>query len=490
MQRQELVYVGAALIIGGASWFVVNLEPVWQMAWFVPGLLFALALRTEGWTSRGLVAIAALLGAASNYRYLLSVMPLVTALLVLLLQTLLWVFIYGSARRIVKAWNAGWTVLALPVVAVAMDTLLAQFTPDGNWGSLAYTQAEVLPVVQLAAVFGVGGVLFLLMLGNSAVALALTYGRRLRGAMPAYAAVLTTLILALAFGWWRLDDDDAGGTQVSFGIASVDNFIDDPRSEQSRNIWSQYEAQVLELAGSGAQVVLLPEKIDVLQKPDAEARKAWLSKLARDHKVWLVAGVGVVDGATRRNEAWWFAPDGRLVTNYLKHFMAPPEREFLAGDQYPVNDIGGVRYGVAICKDMHFARLGREFGQRHARVMLVPAWDFDRDAIMAANMTKLRGVENGFMVVRSSRDGLLSITDAYGRVLAVNRSESLPGATLFATVAVGAPLTTVYTRIGDSFGWACVLAAIALLLAAHWRIRRARIIAELIPTSAPPAASE
>jgi apolipoprotein N-acyltransferase len=404
-------------------------------------------------------------------------------MLVLLLQTLLWMFIIGSARRIVKAWETGWTVLALPLVAVAMDTLLAQFTPDGNWGSLAYTQAEVLPVAQLASVFGVAGVLFLLMLGNSAVALAVVYGTRLRGIVPAYVGVLVTISLALGYGWWRLDQDTRG-TPVSFGIASVDDFIVDPRSDQSRNVWAQYETQVQELAGSGARVVLLPEKIDVLQKHDAEARKAWLSKLARTNHVWLVAGLGVIDGGIKRNEAWWFAPDGRLVTNYLKHFMAPPEREFVAGHEYPVNDIDGVRFGVAICKDLHFARLGREFGQRAARVMLVPAWDFDRDADMAANMTKMRGIESGFMVVRSSRDGLLSITDAWGRVLAVNRSNTIPGATLFATVEVSPPVTTIYTRIGDSLGWLCVLAAAALILAAH---RRTRIVVSGRENSANPA---
>jgi apolipoprotein N-acyltransferase len=85
------------------------------------------------------------------------------------------------------------------------------------------------------------------------------------------------------------------------------------------------------------------------------------------------------------------------------------------------------------------------------------------------------------MVVRSSRDGLLSISDAYGRVLAVNRSNTIPGATLFATVEVGPPLTTIYTRIGDAFGWLCVLAAAGLVAAAHWRA--------LNPTSGPPAAS-
>ena len=488
MDRKELLYVAAALAIGGGLWFVVNLNPIWQIAWFMPGLLFALALKTDGWTSRGLVAIAALVGAASNYRYMLTVFPLTAAMLVLLLQMLMWMLIYGTARRIVKTWQAAWTVLALPIVAVAVDTLLAHLTPDGNWGSLAYTQADVLPIAQLASVFGVAGVLFVLMLGNSAVALGLVYGRRLPGAAAMLGSVLLVIALTAGFGWWRLQAP-ARGTPVSYGMAAVDDFIRGPGSPNSREVWAQYQAQVQELAGSGAHIVLLPEKIAVLEKPDAEQRKTWLGNLARTNKVWLVAGVGVIDAGKRRNEAWWFAPDGRLVSTFLKHYLAPPERDFVAGHEFAVNDIDGVRYGVAICKDMHFSSFGRELGKRDARVALVLAWDFDRDAEMAANMTKLRGVESGFAVVRSTREGVLSVSDPYGRMLASDRSAMLPGTTLLATMAVGEPLSTIYTRIGDSLGWACVLAAIALTLAAHWRVRRARAIAELSQTSGPPASS-
>src|SRR4029079_4990700 len=115
------------------------------------------------------------------------------ALMVLLLQTLMWMAVYGVARRIVQTYQSAWTVLALPIVAVAMDTLLAHLAPDGNWGSLAYTQADVLPVAQLASVFGVGGVLFLLMMGNSTLAFGLVYGRRLPGSVPMYLSVLITI---------------------------------------------------------------------------------------------------------------------------------------------------------------------------------------------------------------------------------------------------------------------------------------------------------
>ena len=465
-QTRDLIDIGIALAIGGGLWFVVNLEPLWWLAWILPGVLFWLALSTDGWHSRGLVALAALVGAASNFTYLLKVMPLVAAMIVLLLQALLWVFVIGASARVVKRFKSAWTVLALPVIAVAADTLLAHLTPDGNWGSLGYTQAQMLPIAQIAALSGVGGILFLLMLANSAVGLAFTYGARLRGAIPMYLATAALVAMAIGYGQWRLQTPEAG-TPVDFGIASIDDFVAPENTDESRNVWAQYEAQVLQLAASGAKVVLLPEKIAVLSSAAAAVRKQRLSRLAREHHVWLVAGLGVDDGTQRRNEAWWFAPDGTLATNYLKHFMAPPEREFVAGADFPVNEIDGVRYGVAICKDMHFASLGRAFGARDAGVMLVPAWDFHDDAWMAANMTKLRGVENGYAVVRSSRDGLLSVSDAYGRMLAVDRSTDMPGTTLFATLKVGARVPTLYTRTGDLLGWLCVAAALLLIVASR-----------------------
>lgn len=471
MSRDLPINIGAAIVIGVGLRYVVNLEPVWWLAWFVPGLLLALALRTEGWTARGLIALAALIGVTANTPYFVRVMPLIPVLIVTTLQVLLWVFVYSGARRIVKAFDSAWTVLALPVLWVAVDTLLAHFTPDGNWGSLAYTQADVLPVVQLASVFGAGGILFVLMLFNSALALAIHYRFNLRGARVAYSAAVVVLAATAALGWWRLQTP-AEGTEVSYGIVSIDDYISGPDSEKSREVWATYESLVAALAAGGAKVVLLPEKIAVLSASDAETRKARLSKVAAHFKVWLVAGLGVDDGKERRNEAWWFAPDGRLATNYLKHFMAPPEREFVSGSEFPVNPIDGVNYGVAICKDMHFASLGRGFAARDAGVMLVPAWDFHLDGWMGANMTKLRGVESGFVVVRSARDGLLSVSDAYGRMLAVADSGALPGTSLLANVKVGPRLSTIYTRIGDVLGWICAAAGLAMLVMSRLRARK------------------
>jgi len=472
MTKALLMQFAAAVGIGIGLRFVVNLDPVWWLAWFVPGLLLALALRTEGWTSRGFTVVAALIGVTANAPYLLQVMPRVPAIIVMTLQTLLWLLVVGTTRRVVKAFDAGWTVLAYPTICVAADTLLAHLTPDGNWGSLAYTQMEVLPIAQLASVFGAGGVLFVLMLLNSALALALHRGLRMRSATSAYSVAVAVVVITVSFGAWRLQAPVAG-TPMTYGIVSIDDFLSGSPSEKSMDVWMQYGLQIAALAAGGAKVILLPEKIEVLAPADAESRKRYLGGLAASRQVWLIAGLGVDKGKERRNEAWWFSPDGRLATNYLKHFMAPPEREFVSGNEYPVSPIDGVNHGVAICKDMHFASLGRRFGALDAAVMMVPAWDFHTDARMAMNMTKLRGVENGYMVVRSSRDGLLSVSDAYGRVLAVAESRAYPGTSLFATVNVGTRVPTIYTRIGDALGWLCVAGALAMVVSSRRGRRRA-----------------
>ena len=57
--------------------------------------------------------------------------------------------------------------------------------------------------------------------------------------------------------------------------------------------------------------------------------------------------------------------------------------------------------------------------------------------------------------MRAARYGTMSVSDRYGRVLA--GSESGPTAPLLVTRApVPRAEPTIYSRLGDLFGWACV----------------------------------
>ncbi|MCC4621007.1 carbon-nitrogen hydrolase family protein [Xanthomonas cassavae CFBP 4642] len=225
------------------------------------------------------------------------------------------------------------------------------------------------------------------------------------------------------------------------------------------------------LAGQGAHLVVLPEKIAVPPSAELARWQAHFAALARTHRLWLVVGVGE-HGAHPRNLAWLFDPQGKPVLTSDKHILAPPERaqHYATGTHYALQTIGDARSGLAICKDMLFAPLARANGQCNAAMMLVPAWDFGyHDAWTSAHMTVLRGVENGYVVVRNAREGWLIASDAQGRVLLQADSAPMPGASALVSVPVGPQRPTLSPRVGDLFGGLCVLAV--LLVAAAYRRR-------------------
>jgi apolipoprotein N-acyltransferase len=426
-----------------------------------PAPLLAAVLRSPRWPAFALALLAGLIAASANLHYLATAMPPPAAVLVMVLLALLWVLVVGQARRAMTAMASPWAVLAYPLLWCAADTLLAHLHPDGNWSSLAYSQAGFAPALQIVSLTGVAGLVFVLSLVPSALAFAAVRGWR-AGRWP-LAGALLLMVACLGFGYARIPAP-AAPQGALIGMAVIDDFIG-PRvpAAQVERIWSQYERHVATLAGQGARMVLLPEKIAVLAPDAAAALRRRMTALAAAQRIWLAVGVGIDDGR-KTNHLWLFGPDGSLAADYLKHYLAPPERDFAAGAGFNVQAVDGVRYGLAICKDVHFAAMGRDYAALGAQALLVPAWDFGEDGEYAARLSSVRGVESGVAMARAAREGLLTISDAYGRVVLEKASAPLPGVTLLGRVPAALPHTTVYSRIGDLFGWLCTAAAVMLVL--------------------------
>ena len=458
--RQRLLQTAAALAAGLPLYWVLGPQPLGPLAWWAPLPVLWLALRSSRRDAAWMTFLAAMLGLSSNVAYFRLLMPLPAVLAVMLVKALLWLLVVLATRRLVLCYRSGWTVLAYPVLWVAIDTLMVALLPDGNWGSLAYSQADNVAVLQVAALAGVPGLLFLLCLAPSALALLLAGGRAYA---PAAGATALLLLVAWAGGAWRVQGAPAPAGPLA-GLVAIDDFIG-PATPPARAqaIWDQYARHVEELAGQGARLVLLPEKIAVLAPAQADAVRQRFQALARGTGAWIAVGIGVQDAAGRRNLAWLFAPDGAAPVSYQKQHLAPPEREFLAGSAYAVQAVAGQAMGLAICKDMHFASLGQAYGAAGARAMLVPAWDFQLDAWMGARMTVVRGVENGYAVLRAAREGVLTVSDAYGRVLAERASSAMPGSTLLAPLPAHPPIATWARWLGQLFGWLCVALGAMLL---------------------------
>jgi apolipoprotein N-acyltransferase len=459
--RNDAINLALAILGGLLLRWSFGLHPLWWLAWLAPALLLVAALRSTRWPAFAWALLAGLMAASANLHYLTLTMPLPAALLVTALRALLWVFVVSQTRRIMAATGSPWAVLAYPLLWCAADTLLAHLHPDGNWSSPAYSQAGFAPALQIVSLLGTAGLVFVLSLFPAALALGAVRGWH--AARWPLAAALLLALGCLSFGYARIPAPaPVQGDLV--GMAVIDDFIGPrvPAAEVER-IWSQYERHVDTLAGQGARIVLLPEKITVLAPDAAAALRQRMAKLAARSKTWLTLGVGIDDGRTT-NHQWLFAPDGRLAADYVKHHLAPPERSYAAGSAFNVQAINGTRYGLAICKDAHFAEMGRAYATLGAQALLVPAWDFGEDGEYAARLSSVRSVETGMPMLRAAREGLLTISDGYGRVVLETASKPLPGATLLGRVPAALPGATLYSRIGDMFGWLCTVAAVIMAL--------------------------
>ena len=146
---------------------------------------------------------------------------------------------------------------------------------------------------------------------------------------------------------------------------------------------------------------------------------------------------------------------GRCGLSDKRHLLLPGEGKFTPGTGSGL--LGGGN-AVAICKDLDFPRTLRADARSALggiRLMAVPANDFVRDDWIHARMAVMRGVENGFAVVRSAFNGLETVSDAQGRILASANTSRVGMVTIQAKVAPG-PGPTLYTRIGDVFAWLCL----------------------------------
>jgi len=95
-------------------------------------------------------------------------------------------------------------------------------------------------------------------------------------------------------------------------------------------------------------------------------------------------------------------------------------------------------------------------------LLLVPAWDFTLDGWLHGRMAVLRGVESGFTIIRAAKQGVLTVSDDRGRILAQQDAATVPLAYLVATAPVWHD-NTLYVRWGDWFAWLNAVGLVALL---------------------------
>ena len=347
--------------------------------------------------------------------------------------------------------------------ALAIAFFLAEFARGHvltgfPWNLLGYSLLGSLPLMQLAALFGVYGLslLAVLLFAAPATIFAPSQSGLAKGRATFALAALLLVLLVAGYGWGERRLQAAGLDNTNIRLRVVQANIDQAekwRPENSVEIFTDY----LELTQSGGgldgiAIVVWPETaVPFLLADDPEALAAIASVLPEETTLlvgsWRLVEERDAEGRFIRNRAYNSVlvvdGEGRITGSYDKIHLVPlgeylPFQSFLEslGMMQLTNVRGGFNVGQKprllaipgappvtplICYEIIFPQEITEAGTH-------PGWllNLTNDAWFGSSagpyqhfhQAQVRAVEQGLPVVRAANTGISAVIDPFGRVRA------------------------------------------------------------------------
>jgi apolipoprotein N-acyltransferase len=452
----------AWLVIGIAiTVFVGNRYNIAPLAW-VAAVPWLLSLRQlSGWRDHLLLFVCL------QIAYFIALVKIVTDPLPMTFAFMFSIPVAISAFVLYELFEAGrrrlgdgWGVVLFVSLTVANEWLATYTSPMGSWGSLAYTQIDNLPLMQLASVFGLTGITALLACTSALAAVLIASPERRRFLVP-LAVALVLILAAHGYGAVRLAGDISGPLVTVGGVVSDGAFDGQPRVDdkaQQNDLFDLSRTAV----ERGAELVVWNEVAAIVSAASEPAFLARGQQFAQEHGVDLVLAYGVPEEGTQMfaNQYVWLTPNGPIET-YLKHHPVPSEPSIAGDDPLVVHDRPFGRAAGAICYDYDFPAMGRTHSRLGADLVVVPSSDWRGIDPYHTQMASVRGIEGGFSVVRPVWAATSGAFDAYGRPRGT--MNFFEGERVFVARVPATQIDTIYRHIGDLIP---LLALIALLAAA------------------------
>ena len=386
--------------------------------------------------------------------------------------------------------RAGTTALLLmPAAWVGTEFMRGNLFGGFPWVPLGNSQVTVLPVAQLASVFGVYGLSALVAFVNAALAYAvLSSGRdRIR------AIAATVLVLASVGGWgaWRVADGTLTRQGTPLRVGMIQGNIaqgDKWRPDEARRIFTTYIAMTRDAVRRGAEFVIWPESSTPFVFEEDPVGGAVVRDLARELRVPMLFGSEQVERSGQAvrlfNAGFMLNAEGHTAAVYHKihlvpfgeyipfkqwlYFVSPlVERvaEFAPGTSAVMLPVGPHLVSTAICYEVVYPSLVREAvasGSQLLTTITNDAWYGQSSApYQHFAMASMRAIEQGRYLARAANTGISGVVDPYGRV--VRQSAIFEEAGLVEDVRL---LTsrTVYSAIGDLIAYLSIAVTIAALV--------------------------
>jgi apolipoprotein N-acyltransferase len=412
--------------------------------------------------------------------------------------------------------------LVLPCATVAIE-YAASAGSFGSWGSLAYSQAGNLPLMQLASITGIWGITFFMCWTASTVWWVISSVKISQFKLSAEAIVYLAFAIAIiAFGQHRIArgktmlSQPNDGRQVACIVAPkgpytpevVRRWLEAARAELS----AQNDTQSAETHSELTRSMLADSRpavfaeLDYLLRKSAERAKAgaklivWseaalstppdfeqeildrCSEFAKSHSTNLAMTLGVIrpdsdPGKFIENKIVFLNEEGSIEGEYMKFNTVPGEPSLNGNGLVPSFDtkLAG-RISPIVCFDADFPSFVSQVGQGKIdtatpQTIVISANDWAEVWEQHMQMSAFRAIENGMWVVRSTSRGTSAVISPLGEVQERLSSFESPEPTMSGWVS-GGRMRTWYPTVGDAAAQGSCVGLILMIITAIFRGRR------------------
>lgn len=446
--------------------------------------------------------------------------PISYAILLLLTAYLgLYVALYSLAFVWLRELIPRYGIFFAPCFWVALEFFRTYLLSGLPWCLLGYSQYRELDLIQVADLTGVYGVSFLVVLVNVALAELIVWIMPFfRGFHPAKLPweLLTTAAACMVLSWFYssavLSDRDVKQPYPSITVGVVQPNIDQAvkwdasfREETMRRL-DRLTGQL----GADTDLIVWPEAATpfILER-EKEYQLKLIAWAERAQAPLLLGSPALRFYPDRRpyllNSAYLLGTDGTILGRYDKHHLVPfgeyiPLKSSLLffldklvegiGDFEPgpgskplsfspkswgqdrPNTSRSVKFGVAICYEVIFPDLVRQFAANGAEFLVTITNDgwFGHSSAPAQHfaMVVFRSIENHLAFARAANTGISGFIDPFGQI-----TQATP---LFTELALHATIPikhsrTFYSYYGDVFASACVIICGLLCLFGSFRTK-------------------
>lgn len=372
--------------------------------------------------------------------------------------------------------DAAWVTLVYPIAATAMDFFSASGSPFGTFGAAAYSQRGFLPAMQIASVFGLWGINFVMSWFASLINHLWENGFKFTR-LTLTSAGLLALILGLGVGRILLPSQPKQTVTVAGfslpngtlpGMLDQLNGGDEAGFRQAADeLHAQQLEQIRKMAGEGTNIISLQEGAGLGTSEQVAEFVADASAIAKEKNIYIILPVFDIGKTPAENKVHIIDPNGDVVLTHVKYGGNDFEGTLKGDGVLQTVDTPYGKLSAVICWDADFPNIIKQAGEQNVDLLFVPSNDWLEVKDIHSGMATFRAVENGVSIFRQTGQGVSSAVDVYGREL--NRMDSFKEtANNFAGIqVVDMPIgsvNTMYPSIGDALGNMMLVGLVGLLI--------------------------